>query len=1255
MMRIDRLDLISYGHLSEQTLDLSRPASGLTVVLGPNESGKSTTLRAIRALLFGIERGNPDDYRMGREGLRIGAALRDGDGVLHEVVRQGLSKAPLVTPDGARVDEAFLAALIGNVERTLFSTLFCVDHDELHDESAQLLDPDAEIGRLVFGASLGAAPLARVLRDLDGRADGLYRPRGSTQLVAKSLGRARQLTQEMRQLRVRAREWEQAESDLKRLDKEAARLRASVAELRGRESRLQRLTTALPLLARRAVAEESMAALLGLGAVQTDEWAEAVGQARAELVTAEREQQQAAAARDRLREQLGGLPASSPLLVAAERIDVLLQGVGRFRKDRDDLPGLRGQLASAQRSLTELLERLGIDEQVVRAVTDGHVAAVEELIEKRQALGSRLDSARAELSALDQSLLDARRDVEGLPEAPDTAALERVTAVARADLERERQAVRERGELRALAGDVQVQASALGLAPASLAALESVPAPAPASLRAHRQAVADLEALGVRLQEQLAEFERQREDLLREAAAMRADAAVPEPGEVQASRDHRDQGWALVRAAWLAGAADAGEAERWASGLPLADAYEGSVQDADSADDRRYAHASQLATLERLAAESVELQQKIDGVTAELAGTDETAARLGAQWSELWKPSGVLPASVDEAEEWLAGLADLKRAAQEHRRRAVALEELDADLAGHAAAVREALQGLGRPPVEGSLALLVEQASEVVAAAQVVREARAEKQRVLEQGARERPRREEAVRFAERDVAAWEGTWTGALAAVGMTGTTGLAAGRETLRLLREYRVAQKEADSLRGRVEGVGADIEAFSAKVAALVGEVAPDLLGLDPDRALSAIKPRLDEAREDGRLRQDVEARLGEAEAQVEGAELVLTDAGAELSRLRQTAALDEAADLEVEAARAHEHAALAATVRELDERLVEQAGTSVAELAREVGDLREAEVRLATDLGDVGSQLDGEDQRLEDVNRQVGDARTRLASLDHQGRAAALEQDAELELSVVARHVSDYARVALAAEILRRVVADYGQRNQGPIIAFASRNFSTLTDGAFDALLTDYAGDRQVLLARRANGEHLHIDQLSEGTVDQLYLALRLAGIEHHLSQAAAGPPVVLDDILVNFDDARAAAALRLCADLGGRAQVLLFTHHPHVVALAQRTLPGDRLHVAELGPRDHAALFVAPERPAPRAVRAAGPAGAGGEAAQQAILGVLRAAKSPLGRADILERAGIGESAWTPAIRALVESGAVVQEGVKRGARYSVGG
>ncbi len=157
-------------------------------------------------------------------------------------------------------------------------------------------------------------------------------------------------------------------------------------------------------------------------------------------------------------------------------------------------------------------------------------------------------------------------------------------------------------------------------------------------------------------------------------------------------------------------------------------------------------------------------------------------------------------------------------------------------------------------------------------------------------------------------------------------------------------------------------------------------------------------------------------------------------------------------------------------------------------------------------------------------------------------------------------------------MRKGIEKYREKNQGPILARASVLFAKLTGGSFARLQIDDDGDgRSVLKGVRPNGQLIGVEAMSDGSHDQLYLALRLASLETWI-QSHEPIPFVVDDILLNFDDGRAIAALDALAELSRQTQVLFFTHHRHIVDLACAHLPRDIVFVHELpGPRVAAKL------------------------------------------------------------------------------------
>jgi uncharacterized protein YhaN len=95
---------------------------------------------------------------------------------------------------------------------------------------------------------------------------------------------------------------------------------------------------------------------------------------------------------------------------------------------------------------------------------------------------------------------------------------------------------------------------------------------------------------------------------------------------------------------------------------------------------------------------------------------------------------------------------------------------------------------------------------------------------------------------------------------------------------------------------------------------------------------------------------------------------------------------------------------------------------------------------------------------------------------------------------------------------------------------------------------------VLVGVRPGGRStVGVEGMSDGTADQLYLALRLAGIETYL-ETNEPMPLIFDDILIRFDDHRASAALEVLRALSEKTQVIFFTHHRHLVDLAEKCIP-----------------------------------------------------------------------------------------------------
>jgi uncharacterized protein YhaN len=221
----------------------------------------------------------------------------------------------------------------------------------------------------------------------------------------------------------------------------------------------------------------------------------------------------------------------------------------------------------------------------------------------------------------------------------------------------------------------------------------------------------------------------------------------------------------------------------------------------------------------------------------------------------------------------------------------------------------------------------------------------------------------------------------------------------------------------------------------------------------------------------------------------------------------------------------------------------------------------------------ARREGIDQTIETLNEdisriddEVSKAEIAASQADEQLRtwqrasddAAMARQQAAFHARQLQDQVTEYATLHLARKALDRAVQRYRLVHQDSMLACAGAYFQKLTNGDFNGLEIDSEDGTPHLIAQRSDRQRadacVSVGGLSDGTRDQLFLALRLAGIEQHLADREP-IPLIIDDVLVNFDDRRAGATLRSLAELSRRTQILLFTHHRHIVELARQLIPG----------------------------------------------------------------------------------------------------
>jgi len=365
--------------------------------------------------------------------------------------------------------------------------------------------------------------------------------------------------------------------------------------------------------------------------------------------------------------------------------------------------------------------------------------------------------------------------------------------------------------------------------------------------------------------------------------------------------------------------------------------------------------------------------------------------------------------------------------------------------------------------------------------------------------------REEAARdakLAEGAVETRMALWTSWLADRGLDGDLTPGAVAAVLGHAREARIAEAAAAERREDLERRRAAADEFTGRFAAAVS----------PFVTVSKQPRRDDLPLLASRLRERIAAERA-AVARMEDLSRDLRHADARIAA-EQERAENAAADL-----------------RGILERFDLAEGGSADDLRLLHEAARQEEGEASAALEHVVSEISGLEGRLEKAARE-----RRRAEL-HLAEAGTVER--------IHDAVDRYLVRACAARILAEAQERYERERQPEVVREAGRLFATMTHGRYTSLSVPLDDGR--IEAFDAHSAAHTSDLLSRGTAEQLYLAIRL-GLIARLGDVGAALPVLMDDVLVNFDPERRRGAAEAVSQLAGQRQIVFFTCHPETAAV-----------------------------------------------------------------------------------------------------------
>lgn len=1143
-MRFSELNLERYGAFEDCRLTFRDGAPDLHVVYGANEAGKSTTLAAVSDLLFGFGARTPYNFRFDYSLLRVGAVV-EADGRRLALRRRKSQAGSLVGPDDRPVDEGPLLAMLKGQSRETFRLAFSLDHLRLREGGRAIVDAKDDLGRAVFAAGSGMTGISAALGALEREADGVWGPRAAarrTYTAAKTVH-----DESLKQLRaqeIRPKTW----SDARKAREEQV---VKLQQLEGRRDGLleeQRRVGRVRLISAAARRREDLFACLEAKSSvpvlmpQTEAAAEA---ALAAATEGERQRVAAAALLEEAETRAAALDPDIAVLALADRIETAVTQSGADRKAGHDLVRLEEEVRTKRDGITELQGELGMQGATDAAPSRLGVARLREL-------ASAYVSGSSSLRELEQSLRDAEERAlplrQGLADAVvDDVLPALVPAVDTArSLGTDIDARCEAQQNAAERAQAEAQTALMRLNPwvRTVADLAVLPPVAEAEIEAAQAArirlaeAQEAEAATVaRCSEELSRLRLERDTLTVGGQAVPAEALAQ-------SRAGRDERWRGLRAHLIG--------EKHLPDVAGAGAdFERAVAEADTLADHRFVLAEASGQLAGLDARRGKLELELQHARAR--GEVAAAALVEAcqAWSVRLTVAGLPELDPLALRAWLvARIEALAKAAAGD----VAREQAQADRRRREQA-RERLSAFLEPLSSGgeALAPMLERAEQRRREGEARNAAfLADKKtlRGVEEDIAGLHRRLEAAQCGQAETLA---EWERERDTLGLE--LRIEAAEARLAMLEELRELRETVRDLDRRIEGIRRDARNFASEVDELA-----DSLGVspgEPARRLEVLQQRLNGARAVAEALRELKvaarARREERDRAAAQCDAALADLA---PALFQTGVADPAALSEaIQASR---------EVRTLREALAESeqailaAGDGYAMVDLVEAWRGEDPDRLAVRVDALRDELKTLNAEITEAGVKLGEARRALEALENGPRAAHAMADAQLAKAEMEAQAEAYLLKRTQAVILRWAIERYRERRQNPLLLRAGELFKVLTLGRYTELKVDLDATSPRLLGVLADrASVLEVDAMSEGTVDQLFLALRLAAVEQSIASGVR-LPFLADDLFVNFDDDRARAGFRVLAELARSTQVLFFTHHVHLAPIAREVVGADVL-------------------------------------------------------------------------------------------------
>lgn len=1168
-MRFRKLHLTAYGPFTDKEIDFECKVPGLHIVYGANEAGKSATLSAITDLLFGIEERTRYTFVHKGANLRIEAILENSDGTIQEIIRRKGRSNTLLDGDENSISEDVIEKYMPGINRDLFTTLFGMSHAILIQGGKQIVSGEGEIGQSLFSAGAGITGMSSIINDLAQESGELFKPSASKPRINVLITEYKLAGKERNDKVLSASDWKKHDNALKLTLEKRGLLEVEIKQVSMEYQRLERISKAIPGITTykqlmHEIAETGDVVLVAEG-FQQERIKVQERQNQAETVEAQLEKDI-----ENVRKEMGSIDLANSLLENQNEIDELFQSSGSYRKEMRDLPGIKSKnysaLEGAEKILKELKPELSLEKADTLKVSTAKHARITELGRKIDPLVERLTSAENSKSTLEARMITFSEALSKLAPERDSTLLEQSIENARKEGNLAKALLENETLVKQQENKITTEIERLGLWHGLPEELIKVALPTDETITHFESEFDKLHIDLAKMEKEESEQSLKIKNVKEQINILNAGGMVPGEEDLVSARDRRDGVWQLVVETLRTGKFNKDKLKEYdPEAEEIVDAFEKVMKSCDDISDTLRSESDRVATMGTLHSQLENLEAGLKQTDSKIEGARSKAGEVDKRWKGVWTGLKIDALSPKEMRAWLRNclkIVDLIENAAEMKMKT---SQLEMTISHHAGVIGACLEvhGVAKNKSKGEIDNVLGLAGNLLKTIEKNNMSRKSCESDIARMTEEIGKCDQLILQTREEIKRWQEQWAENIRQLGLNEKSRPVEVDVVLDLTKSLFEKLDHSHELQGRIKAIEKNIVSFRMQAKQLCNILEVDFDDDKADKSITVVNHQLKAALQDAtrlenlrKSEKDIIARLSKQQEtrKQETARLKAMCEEARCTDITELPGIEEKSSM----MRRNK-----LKLDELREMLVQfSAGQGHDALIIEAEGVNPDS--LPGDMENINNRLEELHVRKSETDREIGSEETTLKTMKGGLDAAELAEKAQGLLASITTESERYVVLRVAESILRMEIERYRKENQGPVLEEAGNIFRTITLNSFEGLVPDFGeNDEQVLRGVRNGGEKIGVEAMSDGTCDQLYLALRLACIRHRL-KSNEPVPIILDDILVNFDDERSASTLQILAELAKQTQVIFFTHHKHLMELAEKAVSSSvlKLHTLE---------------------------------------------------------------------------------------------